>query len=412
MPGTPAPSLKAYAALWAGFFAAFGLMGVYSPLWFQSLGLTPASIGLLLALPNLARLVSPYAWGWWGDHTGERVRLLRAASAMAAVAAAAMVYPGGVGWLALCMLVLALGQQGVVPLGEAAQLRQMQAADGSIDTHAYGRVRLWGSVGFTAAVALGGVLLQGERLALFPWACMALFGLAAAVSWWLPAQVQAVDASAQAHGALQVLRRPAVAWFFASIMAMVLAHVGLNVALSLYLESLGYSRGWIGLIWVAGVIAEVFFFWQQGRFFSRLPPHGWLMLTGAVAVVRFAFLADAADLTGTPPGHTTALLTAVLLLCQLTHALTFGAHHTACTALIARHFPDRLRGRGGALYASLGYGVPGVIGASAGGWLAEHAGYPAVFWGASLAAALGVLCAWRSRRLETSRSRGQTQSVA
>ena len=187
---------------------------------------------------------------------------------------------------------------------------------------------------------------------------------------------------------------------------MVLAHVALNVALSLYLESLGYSRGWIGLIWVVGVVAEVGFFAWQGRFFSRLSPHGWLMLTGAVAAVRFALTGEATALTGTSPGHTTALLTGLLMACQLTHALTFGAHHTAATALIAQYFSDRLRGRGGALYASLGYGVPGVIGASAGGWLAEHHGFPIVFQAASLAGVLAVACAWRSRTLARRAARG------
>ena len=66
----------------------------------------------------------------------------------------------------------------------------------------------------------------------------------------------------------------------------------------------------------------------------------------------------------------------VLLLTQLTHAVTFAAQHAACITLVARYFPGRLRGRGQALYTTLGYGASGVIGGVAGGALIERWGYP------------------------------------
>ena len=70
----------------------------------------------------------------------------------------------------------------------------------------------------------------------------------------------------------------------------------------------------------------------------------------------------------------------VLVLTQMTHAITFAAQHAACITLVSRYFPGRLRGRGQALYTTLGYGLSGVIGGVAGGALIERWGYPAVFW--------------------------------
>jgi PPP family 3-phenylpropionic acid transporter len=86
----------------------------------------------------------------------------------------------------------------------------------------------------------------------------------------------------------------------------------------------------------------------------------------------------------------------VLVLAQALHAFTFAAHHAACIALVHRHFPGRLRGRGQALYTVLGYGVPGVLGGVAGGWLIEHQGFAAVFWAAALSGLLALLCARRA----------------
>ena len=85
----------------------------------------------------------------------------------------------------------------------------------------------------------------------------------------------------------------------------------------------------------------------------------------------------------------------VLVVAQCLHALTFAAQHSACIAVITRHFPGRLRGRGQALYAVLGYGASGVVGGVLGGALSEALGFAAVFWAASGAA---LAAAWCSRR--------------
>ncbi|PWQ83140.1 MFS transporter, partial [Stenotrophomonas maltophilia] len=62
---------------------------------------------------------------------------------------------------------------------------------------------------------------------------------------------------------------------------------------------------------------------------------------------------------------------AAILFAQLLHGLSFAAHHTTCIALVTRHFPGRLRGRGQALFTVVGYGIGGVAGVLAGGALAS-----------------------------------------
>jgi len=81
--------------------------------------------------------------------------------------------------------------------------------------------------------------------------------------------------------------------------------------------------------------------------------------------------------------------------------LTFAAQHLACTSLIARHFPDSLRARGSALYSTLGYGVPGVLGGLAGGLLSERFGLASVFWAAALAALASAGCCAMAARAAT-----------
>jgi PPP family 3-phenylpropionic acid transporter len=392
MPGSAgAPSQRALFALGAVSFAYFshvGLFATYAPLWFQSLGFTTLAIGALASLQSATRLFSPYAWGWVADHTGQRTRLLRIAVGLALACTLGLFVSPVYGWIAAVTLALHTCTAGVVPLSEAA-LAHLVSRGATLDAGRYGRVRVWGSIGFILAAIGSGVVLQRMGVQAFPWLMLAVLSLLLVAALRMPVVNEAGHGSAAVPGALAVLREPVVAWFFAGVFFTVLAHTSLYAFLSLYLVSLGYSKAAVGLVWALGVAAEVAWFWYQGRWLPRLSLQGWLMLAAAVSVLRF----------GVTAGFGANVW--ILVLAQLTHAITFAAQHSACIGMINRHFPGRLRGRGQALYTVLGYGASGVIGGLAGGALSEAFGFAAVFWAASAAASLAVLCCWRALRLES-----------
>jgi MFS transporter, PPP family, 3-phenylpropionic acid transporter len=207
----------------------------------------------------------------------------------------------------------------------------------------------------------------------------------------LPAPAVQAAHEEPAPPVLPLLRRPDVAWFFASIFFTVLAHTSLYAFFSLYLVELGYGKAAVGGLWAVSVLVEIVFFWKQGHWYSRLTPHRWLEVVAAVTALRFA--ATAAFGAWAP----------VLLLAQATHAITFAAHHASCIALVNRLFPGRLRGRGQALYTTLGYGLSGVLGGLGGGWVIAQFGFAAVFWAAAACALLAWACARRAARASQAR---------
>ncbi|MEQ1682646.1 MAG: MFS transporter [Burkholderiaceae bacterium] len=391
MPGSGgAPSKRALFAFSTVSFAYFsyaGLFGTYAPLWFQSLGFSTLAIGAMASLQSATRLFSPYAWGWVADHTGQRTRLLRIAVGLALASALGFFVSPVYGWIAAVTLALHTCTAGVIPISEAALAHLVSHGD-TLNAGRYGRVRVWGSIGFILAVIGSGVALQRLGVQAFPWLVLALLSLLLVAALRLPVVTEAAHTSEAAPGALAVLREPVVAWFFAGVFFTVLAHTSLYAFFSLYLVSLGYSKTAVGLIWALGVAAEVAWFWFQGRWLTRLSPQGWLLLAAVMSVLRFAATAGFGANVW------------VLVVAQLTHAFTFAAQHSSCIGMINRHFPGRLRGRGQALYTVLGYGASGVIGGLAGGALSEAFGFAAVFWAASAAAGLAVLCCWRALHLE------------
>ena len=377
-----------FAAVSFFYFAYAGLSSTYAPLWFQSLGFSTFAIGVLTSAQSATRLFAPYAWGWVADHRGGRERLLRLAVGGALAASIGYFFAREYAWVMAVTVLIFVCTAGVIPISEAC-LALRVSRGGQLDVARYGRVRLWGSVGFVIAVSAAGFALQSFGVRSFPAFASGLLALLWLAAMRLPEVAEAAPAVADAQrGVLSVLRQPVVAWFFAGVFLTVLAHTSIYAFYSLYLASLGYPKSAIGLLWAVAVTAEVLWFRFQGRWTHRLRVHGWLLAAALASALRFAAIAAFGGSA------------AVLVIAQLLHALTFAAQHSACIAVISRHFPGRMRGRGQALYAVLGYGASGVLGGVAGGALSEAFGFATVFWAAALAALGGAACCWRAMRLD------------
>jgi MFS transporter, PPP family, 3-phenylpropionic acid transporter len=358
-----------YAALSASYFAHVGLFLPYLPLWLSDLGLSLLVISWLNAIPPATRLAAPYLWGWLSDHTGRPSRIMRICASACVIGSVGLCWglDLGIPWLALSLLVLFFHNSALMPMSEAAIAKEVTHA-GQFDTRLYGRVRLWGSGGFLITVLGAGAWYQWQGIDSLPWLSLAAIVLLWVIVWRLPQTVEAKHAEQRSAAVGPVLRQREVRWFFGAAFFHVLSHMSVHVFLSLYLASLGYGKAMIGVLWAFSVIVEIGWFSTQGRWLPRWPLTTWLMLSAALMVVRMVLTAGLADW----------LL--VALLAQAMHAITFAAHHTACTALLTRYFPANLRSRGQALYVIFAYGFAGVLGALFGGVLSERYGLASVFW--------------------------------
>lgn len=385
-PAASRRSLLAFAGLSASYFAHIGFFNPYLPLWLQSLGLPIFTISLLTSVQSVTRVFAPYAWGALSDRTGERVKLLRYSAAVALVGSLGLWWHGGGAWWVLAvLLVMFTHTSSMMSLTEAAMAHLVAG-----DWGRYGRIRLCGSAGFLVTVLLAGEWFERFGMGHFPaWASGSLLLVLLATLRLPETREPAAQAAQQRAPVGPVLRQPAVRWFLASLFFQVMAHFSVYGFLSLYLDSLGYGKGTIGFLWALSVLAEIGWFWLQGRFMPRTSMPRWLLLCGAAGVARFALTAGLGQWF------------AALVAAQLLHALSFAAHHTTCIALVSRHFPGSLRGRGQALFTVIGYGFGGVIGVLAGGAVAQRFGFVAMFGAATVLAVAGSLCAWRTLRLES-----------
>jgi PPP family 3-phenylpropionic acid transporter len=351
------------------------------------LGLSVFDISLLLAVQSATRLFAPYAWGALSDHTGERVKLLRLGASVALLASIGLFFGVGFWWLAAVLLLMFTHTSFMMSMSEAA-MAHLVSAGGAFDARRYGRVRLWGSLGFLVTVFVAGAWFEAFGLAHFPaWTALTLLVVVIS-AWCLPDLKEAVHPTDVKLAVGPVLRQRPVQWLFASLFFHVLAHMSLYVFFSLYMDHLGYSKTVIGLLWAVSVLAEIAWFYTQSRWLPCLSLSGWLVLCAAVTVLRMGVTASS------------AAVLPLLVMAQMLHAITFAAHHSVVIALLSHHFPGRLRGRGQALYTVVGYGLPGVLGSLGGGLLSAKYGLVAVFVASAAMGLVAFGCAWRVSALQ------------
>ncbi|WP_256837196.1 MFS transporter [Pseudomonas sediminis] len=358
------------------YFFYFALLGGTAPflaLYFDHLGFSPARIGELIAIPMLMRCLAPNLWGWLGDHTGQRLLIVRFGALCTLVCFAGIFFSQSYAWLALIMATHAFFWHAVLPQFEVitlAHLREQAAR--------YSQIRLWGSIGFIVAVVGLGLLFEWLSLDAYPAALLVIMAGIVASSLWVPnAQPVLRPSTLESDGFLRQLRRPGILAFYACVGLMQLSNGPYYTFLTLHLEGVGYSRGAIGLFWALGVVAEILLFLVMARLLQRYSLRAVLLASFLITAVRWLLLGNLAQYLP------------VLLLAQCMHAATFGAFHAACIHFVQRSFADRQQGQAQALYVSLA-GIGGALGALYAGYSWKSLGPAWTFAIASLVALLAA----------------------
>jgi PPP family 3-phenylpropionic acid transporter len=329
------------------FFAYYGYVGVFSPyasLYFADRGLSATQIGILMSLMQVMRIFGPNVWGWVADQSRRRVLVLRLTSVAAALTFCGMFVGQTFVFFFALMVTVNLFTSAQGPISEALMLSSMRG-----DLTHYGRVRLWGSVGFIVLVTVSGYALDWQGIELMPWIALLMLVMVTSVTFSLHEEPSTQHAQ-PSNSVRELLSRKSVLSFFASTFLMIAAHSSLYVYYSLYLSDMGYSKTVIGLMWSLGVIAEILFFFYQAPLFRRFGVRKLMLFSLAVAVIRFLMIGWGAQSL------------AILLVAQVLHAATFGVHHSASVATLQRWFAGSLQARGQALYISISYGLGGTVG--------------------------------------------------
>ncbi|SFW26259.1 MFS transporter [Nitrosovibrio sp. Nv17] len=363
------------------YFFHFAFIGAFAPYWslyLQSLSFDAFQIGLLMSLLHVTRVFAPAAWGWLADHTGRRAWIVQLAAIMGSVSYCGVFFGASFAWMAAVMALMSFFWSASLPLVEATTLAYLGER-----TARYGYIRAWGSVGFIVSVIGIGHLLDILEVGALLWAVLGFKLGIVFFSRRIPDAGPAPQA-ADGHSVIQILGRPEVLAFFAACLLMALAHGPYYTFYSIHLVDHGYGKGVIGWLWATGVICEIGVFFMLPQLMRWFRLRQIMVFSFGCASARFLMIGWGAQWP------------AVLVLAQVLHAATYGAHHATAMMLVHHFFRGRHQARGQALYTSLTFGLGGTLGGVSSGYAWEYLGPGLAFTASACVVLLGLgLVVWK-----------------
>lgn len=356
------------SAFYFCYFAIIGVYVIFLPKVLEMVHFTPSQIGIIFASAPLVRFMVPFAF-----IRGLRLNRTVFNAALVIMCSAALLYfPGLRSFWALLLINIALGigLSLILPYIEVIVLEQ-------IGKERYGKVRLFGSVGFILVALILVKVLTSPQVALFFLLLMtfttALFGYLIARHDARNTTIPPVDT---AHTPFSLFRHPG---FWLGVLLMQVSFGPFYNFFTIYETAHGVSLDMTIYLWSFGVIAEIVLFYFQGPLMRR-DLHALLTFAAGVTVLRWLIVwAQPENLW-------------LLFAAQSMHAISFALFHTASISYLYTLYTQKRLAQ--QFFFGMSYGMGGFIGAVSSGYIYEY--FPsALFLFAAAAAVLALAALWR-----------------
>lgn len=359
-----------FAIFYFFYYAALGAYTPYVGRWVDAMGHGGYVVGGMLVLWYGTRIVAPPFWTGFTSRSATPGFWLVSGAGLTALLFAGFLIAREAWQILAVMAVFGLFFNAIMPQFEAMTLTELGARRTQ-----YGRIRVWGSIGFLIVASSFGWLMDRYGNGAFVWLSLPLFFGMVCTSW-LHRHDRQPESQEAPKGLAESLRRRGVKSFLMVALLMQLAFGPFYVFFTLHLQRAGHDGLSIGLLWGLGVLIEILLFWHAPRLMEKYGAQRLLGFCLAVTVVRWlmtAFLAASLPL---------------MALAQASHAFSFAIFHACCMQRISELFPPRQVAAGQSLLYGFSSGIGGVLGAGMAAALWEWRGGTAAFVAGALVAAI------------------------
>jgi PPP family 3-phenylpropionic acid transporter len=352
-------SLKWAPPFYFLFYAAAAALFPFLLVYYHDLGLTGTQIGFLAGIPPLTSLFSATLWGALSDVTQRhKASLLIAISGAILLALAVSVFKV-FAWLIPVVILFAFFYSPIMPLVDNTTLGQL----GGRKEH-YGRIRLWGAIGWGVAAPVVGWLIESDGMAWSFWSYSAMMALGLLIALKVP--VTGRTSAVFRDGVRKFLRDPRWAVFlivaFSGGMTLSIIHNFLFI----YLHGLGAGGFLLGLTLTAATLSELPVLYFSDRLLHRWDAQrlmGAAMLFFAIRVLAYSFI-------GVPW---------LALPIQLLHGLTFSLMWVSGVSYANEISPAGLGATAQGLFSGVILGIGSAAGAFLGGLMFDQIGLVSMF---------------------------------
>jgi len=323
--------------LGAYYFFYFALVGVYvifMPKVLLELGYSPVEVGIIYAAAPFMRFLLPFVFRHYVSLTPKVYHLSLLFTFIGTLLFLQTVESF---WVYLVANLLFGASMGIsLPYVETIALD-------SLSKHHYGKVRLWGSLGFTGIALWLGKVLSSPYEALYYLSAMAFLTLLFGAI--LTRYDNMSHPVAQDDASFSLLKYWA---FWTSIFLMQVGFGGFYNFFTIYQTEHGVSLEMISWMWSFGVICEIVMLYFQGPLLQR----------NLLNILQFATLVTAARwmiLYLFPDSMT------LVFASQSLHAISFALYHTAAITYVFSLYTQKKLAQ--QFFLGIAFGLGGSVGA-------------------------------------------------
>ncbi|MBE9504783.1 MAG: MFS transporter [Proteobacteria bacterium] len=362
------------------FFAWMGIQIPYFNLYLYHIGMTPFEIGIISASIPLVRIFSPALWGYVADRFDQKGMTGKGLWILSTLSFSLLFFANSFASILIIMIIFTFFWAPTLPITEASTM--MTASKTGID---YGRMRVGGTFGFILLSWIMGRLLDNLQITLVLWGMMGLLLISTVISFRIPMK-KGEGARISLKSVSSEMRRKPVYRFLIVAMLMIFSHSTYYGFLSIYLESMGYTKTSIGLLWALGPVGEVAVMLLSKQILGRFGTLPVLKFSLFMAVIRWGIFAATNNIV-------------YLIFAQLLHAFTFGTFHIASVRHVEELFPDNMKNTAQALYSSSAYGIGLVVGTLVSGFFYDIIGASLLFLMSAIIALIAIVMLFKEKEL-------------
>ena len=379
---------------WFTYFGSLGIFFPYFSLYLrENAGLSGTQLGVILAVSPLVGMIAQPLWGQVADRTGARSRVLAFLTLGTAFGYAALGFAQGFWTILIAVAALAFVGTAVFPLMNSVSLAILRDQG----RHAFGRVRVWGTIGYFIIIlafpwflgfyepqsvvnSTAREISQPALGLMFPITAVLVFA-AAVIAFFLP-QKGAVALRADRGDWRELMRNRAFLRFlFFALSAHFLMH-GPMWLFPLFVRSRGGDLDMIRAMWILMLTFEIPLVLLTGSGLKRLGPRGLLAVGVFVGGLRWTLSALLTDPT-------------LLFAVQMLHGVTVVGLNLGSPLYLDTVAPERLRSTAQGILSMVGMGIAGIASNIAAGWLVDRGGTDTLYLICGLGSlALGSLTVW------------------
>jgi MFS transporter, PPP family, 3-phenylpropionic acid transporter len=353
------------------YYAAAAALVPFLVVYYQELGLQGTQIGLLAGMPPLLSLVSAPVWGAVSDTTKRHKLWLLVAIGGSIFLALALPVSHAFVWLIPVVMLFSFFSSPIMPLVDNTTMSLL-----GDQKERYGRIRLWGAIGWGVAAPIVGWLIESSGVMWSFWSYAGLMGVGLLVAVRIPVRKHV---GATPHSSMRIfLTSPYWFIFLVVIFCGGMALSMISNFLFIYLRELGANKVTLGLTLTCATLSELPIMFYSSHLLRRWNAQQLMrvaLLFYAVRALAYSFI----------------LAPWVALLIQLLHGPSFSLMWVAGISYADKIAPRGLEATAQGLFSGAMLGVGLTAGAFLGGLLYEHIGLVNMFRVTALIALIGMV---------------------